>query len=105
LGGFVQADIFPSATGSNGSAMGGTGWLAGPYATLRLADHLYLDVLAAAGTSSNTISPDGSYTDSFGATRWMASGTLSGQWQAGGWTFGPEARLSYYSETSDAYLD
>jgi len=105
IGGFVQADIFPAATGSNGSAMGGTGWLAGPYATLRLADHLYLDVLAAAGTSSNTISPDGSYTDSFGATRWMASGTLSGQWQAGGWTFGPEARLSYYSETSDAYLD
>ncbi len=105
LGGFVQADIEPEADNGAGGSIGARGWLAGPYATIRLNDSLFLDVLAAAGMSQNTVSPDGTYTDSFNSVRWLASATLTGDWQADDWTFSPEARLSVFSATSEAYID
>ncbi len=72
---------------------------------MRLDDSLYLDVLAAGGASHNTLSPNGTYTDSFDASRWLASASLTGQWQMGDWTFAPIARVSYFQSTSAAYLD
>ena len=86
-------------------AVTGSGWIAGPYATMRLHEHLYLDLLAGFGRSSNRISPLGTYEDSFGATRWLLSAALEGQWTLGPWTFSPRASLAYFSETSDAYRD
>ncbi|MDB5589087.1 MAG: hypothetical protein JWP26_4057, partial [Devosia sp.] len=105
IGGFVQGDFMTQSSRVDAGWIEGKGWLAGPYVTARLSDHLYLDLLAAAGRSSNEISPYGSYTDSFGATRWLASAALQGQWDYGDFTFSPAARLSYFEETSDAYID
>jgi len=104
VGGFVQFDYMQEAF-ENGAEASGTGWLVGPYLTARLADHLYLDLLAAAGRSSNTISPFGTYADDFNATRYLLSATLEGQWQWENWTFNPRARFSYLEETSDGYID
>ena len=81
------------------------GWLAGPYLTTRLGDDLYLSPRAAAGRSANEVSPTGAYSDSFGATRWLLDGTLSGDWSNGGWSFSPKLDLSYFEERSDAYTD
>jgi hypothetical protein len=67
--------------------------------------HRDADGLAGAGTSSNRISPTGTYTDNFDATRWLVSATLQGKWQYDAWTFSPRARFSYFQETSDAYVD
>ena len=71
----------------------------------RLGDNLYLDLLAAAGRAANSVSPLGTYTDSFGATRWLLSAALEGEWSAGKWSFVPRARLGYAGERSDAYTD
>ena len=72
---------------------------------MRLHEHLYLDLLAGFGRSSNRINPLGTYEDSFGATRWLLSAAIEGQWTSGPWTFSPRASLGYFSETSDAYRD
>jgi hypothetical protein len=104
VGAFAQFDRMSEDLDGNADASG-TGWLAGPYVTARLADHLYLDLLAAAGRSSNSISPFGTYTDDFDATRYLLSATLEGQWQWDAWTFSPRARVSYFEETSDGYTD
>ncbi|KRA95595.1 hypothetical protein ASD83_18260 [Devosia sp. Root685] len=105
IGGFVQLDhMMQGEPGLPGVAVG-SGWIAGPYATMRLHEHLYLDLLAGFGRSSNRINPLGTYEDSFGATRWLLSAALEGQWTSGPWTFSPRASLGYFSETSDAYLD
>ncbi len=105
IGGFVQTDIIPGATLPGGGTIGGTGWLAGPYMTMRLGDGLYLDLLAGAGTSHNTVSPTGTYTDTFDASRWLASASLTGEFAFGPWTIAPTVRLGYFEETSAAYVD
>lgn len=105
IGGFVQLDHMTQGEAGLPGAVTGSGWIAGPYATMRLHEHLYLDLLAGFGRSSNRISPLGTYEDSFGATRWLLSAALEGQWTSGPWTFSPRASLAYFSETSDAYRD
>lgn len=105
IGGFVQGDFQPDARDGAGGSASGKGWLAGPYATLRLTEGLYLDLLGGVGQSHNSISPDGTYTDTFSANRWLASGSLSGQWQSGDWTISPTATLSYFQSTSGTYVD
>ena len=104
VGGFIQVDRMAMDL-EDGAEASGTGWLAGPYVTARLAGNLYLDLLAAAGRSSNTISPFGTYENAFDATRYLLSATLEGQWQWDGWTFSPRARLSYFEETGEGYID
>jgi hypothetical protein len=97
VGGFVQVDQMRSGIGE------GNGWLAGPYATLRLSQALYLDVLAAFGRSDNAISPYSTYSDRFSATRYLLSASLSGSFSSAAWTVRPLADVSIFSETSDAY--
>lgn len=103
VGAFVQFDRLVDE--ADGSGISGTGWLAGPYLTMRLGEGVYLDLLAAAGTSDNAISPDGSSTDRFGATRWLASAALQGEWTVGDWSLSPRASVGYYAEQSEAYAD
>ncbi|MER8911265.1 putative Ig domain-containing protein [Mesorhizobium sp. M0854] len=105
VGAFVQIDRTDGFTGSGGGTAEGTGWIAGPYLTARLTDNLYFDLLAGAGTSSNSVSPMDTYTDGFDASRWMVSATLQGEWQYDAWTFSPRARFSYFEEKSGAYVD
>ncbi|WP_052951656.1 putative Ig domain-containing protein [Devosia soli] len=105
VGGFVQLDHAVQGLAGLPGFASGAGWMAGPYATMRLHENLYLDVLAGFGRSSNSINPLGSYEDRFGATRWILSAALEGQWVAGPWTFSPRASLGYFAETSDAYRD
>lgn len=96
IGGFVQIDAYAQP-----GSIEGTGWLAGPYLTARLSDILFLDLLAAGGTSSNRVNAG----DSFDATRYLLSASLQGDWQVGDWTFGPRARLSYFEESSASYVN
>ncbi len=105
IGGFFQVDRLSQDHDISGASVSGTGWLAGPYLTTRLSEHLFFDVLAAAGRSDNSISPFGTYEDDFGATRFMASAALQGNWTAGPWTFSPRARLGWFREKSDSYND
>ena len=105
VGGFVQLDHMIQGEAGLPGSVSGSGWLVGPYATIGLYEHLYLDLLAGFGRSDNYISPSGSYQDSFGATRWLLSAAIEGQWTSGPWSFSPRASLGYFGETSDAYLD
>ncbi|MEX4009270.1 Ig-like domain repeat protein [Neoaquamicrobium sediminum] len=105
VGAFFQVDHLSQSPLADGSFVRGTGWLAGPYVTARLSEHLFLDVVGAAGTSQNTINPLGTFTDDFDARRWLASAQLSGQWTHGAWTFAPRAGLSWFGERTKAYVD
>lgn len=83
----------------------GTGWMAGPYATVRLDEQVFVDVRAAWGQSSNEISPFGTYTDSFDTTRWLIAGSIGGVYVQAGWTFAPVVSLQYIEEHQGAYVD
>ncbi|MBX9462325.1 MAG: Ig-like domain repeat protein [Aquamicrobium sp.] len=105
VGAFFQVDHLSQSSLADASFVRGTGWLAGPYATARLSEHLFLDVLAAAGTSQNSINPLGTFTDDFDARRWLASAQVSGQWTYGAWTFAPRAGVAWFGERTKAYVD
>lgn len=92
------------AAGSDGTA-DGWGFMVGPYMTARLAPNLYFDARGAWGRSYNDVSPLGTYVDEFGAERWLATAALIGEFTAGDLTVSPEARLSWFRETSDAFVD
>lgn len=105
VGGFIQVDRLSQSSSADDTSISGTGWLVGPYATARLTENLFLDVLAGIGTSSNTVSPFGTYEDDFDATRWLVSASLQGEWTYDAWTFSPRVRLSYFEESSKDYTD
>jgi hypothetical protein len=83
-----------------------SGYLAGPYLTARLADHLYIDARAAWGSATLDVSPFGTYTDQVDSVRELYSAALIGEFSFGGdLTVRPEARVSWYKETTEAYID
>ncbi len=83
----------------------GNGWMAGPYATVKLFDHLYFDGRAAWGQSFNRISPFGTYTDSFDTRRWLVRGGLIGDWRSGNWVLQPHSDVVYVEEHQLGYTD
>ena len=81
LGGFAQADSMAST--------GLAGWSLGGFGTARITDNLYLDFLGARG---------GAEMDGVGnAANWLMTTAVNGKWTADQWTFGPQARVSYFA--------
>ena len=105
VGAFVQFDSMQQRSNSQATDVSGHGWMAGPYATVRLSDNVFWQSRAAWGTSSNSVSPFLTYTDSFDSDRWLVSSTLTGRWSFGPWSFKPSASVSYIEDTSQAYHD
>lgn len=103
IGGFAQIDKLQQGNKTTSATASGLGWMVGPSITARLGDHLYLDILAAAGRGGNTIIASNNDDHNFGSTRLMTSLRLEGEWKHGNWTFAPVSSLSWLTETSDAY--
>lgn len=99
VGTFIQLDTMRQGV-VEASQVGGAGWTAGGYATMRLSESLYLDVLGGGGMASNGVDPFGHQADNFEATRWLLSASLMGEWKRDGLTFNPRARISYFEESS-----
>jgi hypothetical protein len=81
----------------------GNGWLAGPYASLEIAQGVFLDASLLYGGSNNTI--DTTFFDgTFDTTRWMFDASISGDWKIDEvTTLTPRLRTVYLSETVSAY--
>ncbi len=105
VGVLVQFDRLRQTSHVLSSDVEGWGWMAGPYATVRLSQHLFLQGRAAWGRSDNDVSPYMTYEDHFASTRWLASATLTGRWQTGPWQFRPSASLAYIEDASAGYVD
>jgi outer membrane autotransporter protein len=105
VGALVQYDTMKQSSQVSAFEIDAKGWMAGPYATVQLGPNLYLQARAAAGTSSNSVSPFLTYTDEFSSRRWLASTTLVGRWQYGAWLFRPSASLAFVHDESQSYVD
>jgi hypothetical protein len=105
VGALVQFDSMQQRSATQAFDIKGKGWMAGPYATLRLTENIFLQGRAAMGQSSNTVSPFLTYTDTFQTRRWLLNSTLVGRWQYGPWQFRPTASVSYIEDVSQAYTD
>jgi Autotransporter beta-domain len=104
LGVMSQFDSMHLKSTTDSYEASGNGWMAGPYATVRLTDHLFAQGRLEVGRSYNDVRPYMTYTDEFGSTRWLASGGLVGSWQFGAWTFRPRASLEAIWNFADTGL-
>jgi len=81
--------------------------MAGSYIGMKLSPHLLFDARVAWGTSQNDISLTdamaGTRTGSVDTTRWLATATLTGNYQRGPWRLSPQAGLAYGNEKYDDY--
>lgn len=88
-----------------GATIEGTGWMAGPYVTARIAPNLIFDGRIAYGQSSNSVSPFGTYTDEFDTDRFLIDATLSGNFDWDNWVVTPNLSLSYIEDRAEGYID
>lgn len=103
VGAYVAYDTMRQRSDVSAYNINGRGWMAGPYATLSLADKIYLSARVAAGRTTNSVSPWLTFTDEFNTRRWLASSTLSGTWQFGSWKVRPSATIAYVEDKSDMF--
>ena len=73
VGTMVQFDSMQQRSNTQMTDVRGHGWMAGPYATLRLSENVFLQARGAWGRSSNFVSPFLTYTDTFDSERWLVS--------------------------------
>jgi len=104
VGTFIELDTMRRGT-VDAAEIGGAGWTAGGYATLRLTENLYFDMLGGAGQTRNEIDPFGQGMETFDASRWLLSASLTGAWKREGLTFNPTARISYFEQDSAPFTD
>lgn len=102
LGEFYITDETNSAANT---AADGVGWMAGPYAVVRVHRNLYLDGRASYGQSYNNVNALGLFTDDFTTDRLLLQGGLTGDFPVGRLTFNPFAKLTYYWEEQHSYVD
>lgn len=105
VGILAQVDRTEAKESVAGASADGTGWMAGPYAVARLDEHLIFDTRAAWGTSSNSVSPIGTYSDDFEGDRWLVRARLTGDFSYGAWIIAPQASVVYFSEQQQGYTD
>lgn len=106
IGVMGQLDWADESNSAINSDADGFGWMVGPYIAGKFANHnLFYEARVAYGQSDNTVSPDGTYSDDFETRRLLATGKLAGAFHYETVTIRPEARLAWYRETQDSYVD
>ena len=103
VGALVQLDDLDMRSPSQKQDMRGRGWMAGPYATVRLSENVFWQSRAAWGQSSNTLRTASGFAEQFDSDRWIASSTLAGRWSWDAWAFRPSASVSYMEDVAAAH--
>ncbi|HKY94415.1 MAG TPA: autotransporter domain-containing protein [Kiloniellales bacterium] len=108
IGVMAQIDWTEETSPAQDSRVSGTGWMVGPYASMRLGGGLQLDLRAAWGRSTNKtrMAIGGAaepFSGDFGSERWLLRGALSGTWRIASLQVTPEISLAYLNERQDSY--
>lgn len=103
LGALVQYDDQDRKFDGAPLKYGENGWLAGPYAVLRLSDTVFFQTRAAWGQSENNMRFDGVFDDSFDSNRWLVKGRLLANLRSGSWLVRPSASIAYVEDHLEAY--
>ncbi len=100
----VEIDRMNDKIDSVDSVASGTGWMVGPYATVRLTPNLYFDARAAWGRSDNSVSTAG-VTGDFDTEIWLVHARLTGNFLRDDYRITPEVSVSYIEEARDAFVN
>ena len=104
LGLLGQVDWMDEKSNRLGSNIDGQGWMVGPYLGILLGPVWQLDARAAWGQSDNDINLLGGK-GSFDTDRWLARGSLRGNWYSGPWRLTSITELGYVEEEQDSFRE
>jgi hypothetical protein len=104
LGVLGQADWMGEDSNRLGSNTDGQGWMVGPYLGILLGPVWQFDARAAWGQSDNDINLLGGK-GSFDTDRWLARGSLRGNWYSGAWRLTSNTELGYVEEQHDSFRE
>ena len=105
IGFMMEVDWMDTRSSQLGYKTDGIGWMAGPYAAVRLFGDIYLDGKFLYGLSNNKVSPYATYTDVFKTHRYLASARISGTMTKDNWSLVPSLEYIHYFEASRSYTD
>ncbi|WP_199823754.1 choice-of-anchor D domain-containing protein [Labrenzia sp. OB1] len=101
-----QLDITDETNASENTSADGVGWMAGPYAVVRVHQNFYLDGVFTYGQSYNSVDALGLFEDDFRTQRFLLQGGLTGDFKVDKHTrVSPFVRLTYYYEEQESYTD
>jgi len=104
VGAMLQFDSLTEDTGVG--SVSGAGWMIGPYFVAKSATQpLYFEGRLLYGETNNSISPFGTYEDSFDTTRMLAQVKIAGELTFGSTTLTPFLDASYTTDDQHSYLD
>ncbi|NOU05522.1 MAG: DUF11 domain-containing protein [Hyphomicrobiaceae bacterium] len=105
VGVMAQFDSTHDKSSELGYLVKGNGWLAGPYAAMRLGESIYFDARLLKGSSDNAVAPDLTYQDNFSSERWLAAARISGRWNWNGLSVTPSVEYVHFADKSSSYVD
>jgi opacity protein-like surface antigen len=105
MGALVQIDQMSDNWNSAATSVSGNGWMAGPYASVRLGDNLFVDGRLAWGESTNSVSPFDTYRDNFDTQRAIARLNVTGNWHDDVFRITPSIGVTYFREHQRDYVD
>ncbi|WP_159436541.1 hypothetical protein [Pseudovibrio sp. Tun.PSC04-5.I4] len=105
LGFMTQLDISEVDNSAATTSARGVGWMFGPYAVVQLQPNLYLDGQVTYGRSNNDVNALGLGFDNFDTERLLLQAGLTGDFNLDALTLNPFARLTYYFEKQEEYVD
>ncbi len=102
----AQFDSMRESSEAQGSRVSGSGWMVGPYATMRLSENIFWQGRAAWGRASNDVDASTARaSDTFGSDRRLIATSLTGRWSEGPWLLQPALSISYLEEQAEAHAD
>jgi hypothetical protein len=104
VGALVQFDWMRDSSDALNGNIDGRGWMIGPYVGIQLDPTWQFNARAAWGQSSNDIDI-GANTGSFDTDRWLARGSLRGNWFAGAWRLTSITDLAYVEERQKSFTE
>lgn len=104
VGALVQFDWMRDSSDALNGEVDGRGWMVGPYIGIQLDPTWQFDARAAWGQSNNDITIAGG-SGSFDTDRWLARGSLRGNWHDGPWRFTSVSELAYIAEQQKQFTE
>lgn len=96
IGALAQFDRMDDPTGAGLAEDTASGWMVGPYVSVRFGQGVFFDGRAAWGTTDTGIA--GIAGETLSAERRLVTGKLRGERALGSWTFAPSIGLSYIED-------
>lgn len=105
IGAFVQFDTLRQGSEMQDANSRGSGWLTGPYATLRLSENVFWQGRAGWGRVRSEIGGTSVSGDRFDSDRKLLATTLTGRWSYGPWTLQPGVDVTYVEQSAPGHLN